>query len=160
MNGSFWSEETYHQLHWLYCIVLLAGCIVIWIVSYCLDRIVSYHIVSYRILSYCIVSSGSYCIVLIVSYCIISDGSEHWLLCAVWLLPGWDGWYRWTGWGVGGPGWDGPTLAPARTGAPPWAPEQERHRWLLRGGGIWGLVAGTNCVGAARTRIICVGEAK
>ena len=59
-----------------------------------------------------------------------------------------------------GRGCDGPTLAPAGTGAPPWAPEQERHRWILRGGGLWEVVAGTNCVGAARTRSICVGEAK
>ena len=57
-------------------------------------------------------------------------------------------------------GWDGPTLAPAGTGAPPLAPEQERHRWLLRGGGLWEVVAGTNCVGAVRTRSICVREAK
>ena len=35
-----------------------------------------------------------------------------------------------------GRGWDGPTLAPAGTGAPPLAPEQELHRWLLRGGGL------------------------
>ena len=59
-----------------------------------------------------------------------------------------------------GLGWDRRTLAPARTGAPPWAPEQERHRWLLRGSSLCEVVAGTNCVGAARTRSICVGEAK
>ena len=50
--------------------------------------------------------------------------------------------------------------ASARTGAPPLAPEQERHHWLLSDGGLWEVVAGTNCVGAARTRSICVGEAK
>ena len=57
-------------------------------------------------------------------------------------------------------GWDGRTLAPAGTGAPPWAMEQERHRWLLRVGGLWEVVAGTNCVGATSTRSICVGEVK
>ena len=56
--------------------------------------------------------------------------------------------------------WDGRTSAPARTGFPPWAPELERHRWLLRGGTLCEEVAGTNCIGAARTRSICVGEAK
>ena len=59
-----------------------------------------------------------------------------------------------------GRGWDGRTLAPAGTGAPPWAPEQERHRWLLSGGALCEVVAGTNFVGAARTRSICVREAK
>ena len=39
-------------------------------------------------------------------------------------------------------------------------PERERHHWLLRGGGLWEVVAGTKCIGAARTRKICVGEAK
>ena len=29
-----------------------------------------------------------------------------------------------------GQGWDGRTLAGAGMGAPPWAPEQERHHWL------------------------------
>ena len=57
-------------------------------------------------------------------------------------------------------GWGGRRLAPAGTGVPPWAPEQERHRWLLRGGGLWEVVADTNCVGDARTRIISVREAK
>ena len=57
-----------------------------------------------------------------------------------------------------GKGWDGRKLAPVGTGDPPWAPEQERHRRLLRGGGLWEVVAGTNCVSAARTRSICVGE--
>ena len=33
-----------------------------------------------------------------------------------------------------GLGWDGRALAGARTGEPPWVLEQERHRWLLRGG--------------------------
>ena len=39
-------------------------------------------------------------------------------------------------------------------------PEQERHRRLLRVGALCEVVAGTNCVGAASTRIICVGEEK
>ena len=60
---------------------------------------------------------------------------------------------------VGG-GWDGQTLSGAGTGAPPWAPEQERHRWLLRGGALCEVVAGTNFVGAARTRSVCVEEVK
>ena len=33
-----------------------------------------------------------------------------------------------------GRGWYGRVLAPAGTGAPPWALEQERHCWLFRGG--------------------------
>ena len=59
-----------------------------------------------------------------------------------------------------GQGWDGPTLAPARTGAPPWALEQEHHRWLFRGGGLWEVVAGINCVDDTRTQIVFFGEAK
>ena len=59
-----------------------------------------------------------------------------------------------------GQGWDGRTLAGAGTGAPLWAPEQERQHWLLRGGVLCEVVAGTNFVGAARTRSICVGEVK
>ena len=59
-----------------------------------------------------------------------------------------------------GRGWDLPTLAPAGTGAPPLAPEQERHHWLLRGGGMREVVVGTNCVGAARARSIFVVESK
>ena len=55
-----------------------------------------------------------------------------------------------------GQGWDGQTLAGAGTGAPPWVPEQERHRWLLRGSALCEVVAGTNFVGAG----ICVGEVK
>ena len=47
-------------------------------------------------------------------------------------------------------GWDGRTLAGVRTGAPPLAPEQERHHWLLRGGGRWEAMAVANCFGAAR----------
>ena len=78
------------------------------------------------------------------------------------LQHGTDGTYRTDGLdeALVGQGWDGRTLAPDGMGAPPWVPEQERHRWLLRGGGLGEVVAGTNCVGAARTRSICVGEAK
>ena len=57
-------------------------------------------------------------------------------------------------------GWYRQTLAPAETGAPPWAPKQERHRWFLMGGALCEVLAGTNCVSAARTRSICVREAK
>ena len=59
-----------------------------------------------------------------------------------------------------GRGWGGRTLAPAGTVAPPWAPEQESHCWILRGGGLWEMVAVNYCVGAARTRSICVRESK
>ena len=66
----------------------------------------------------------------------------------------------WMGrWWYGG-GMEVPTLAVAGTGAPPLAPEQERHHWRLRGGGRWEMVADTNCAGAARTRSICVGSEK
>ena len=50
--------------------------------------------------------------------------------------------------------------APARTGAPQWVPEQERHHCILRGGSLWEVVDGTNCVGDTRKRSTCVGEAK
>ena len=56
--------------------------------------------------------------------------------------------------------WDIRTVAPAGTGAPPWAPEKERHRWILKGGALCEVVAGTDCVGATRTRSISVGEGK
>ena len=59
-----------------------------------------------------------------------------------------------------GRGQDGRMLAPAGTGAPPWAPEQERHHWIFGGSALCVVVAGTNCVGAVKTRSICVGEAK
>ena len=55
--------------------------------------------------------------------------------------------------------WNGPMLAAAGTQAPPLVLEQESHHWLLRGGGMLEVVAVTNCVGATRTRGICVGEA-
>ena len=57
-------------------------------------------------------------------------------------------------------GWDRRTLAPAGTVAPPWAPEQERHRWILMVGVICEVVAGTNCVGAERLSGVSLGEAK
>ena len=47
-----------------------------------------------------------------------------------------------------GQGWYGRPLAGAGTGAPPWALEQERHRWLLRGSSLCEVVAGTNFFGA------------
>ena len=49
-------------------------------------------------------------------------------------------------------GWgrDGLTLAGAGTGVPPLAPEQERHHWLLMGGGRWEAVAVANCFRAVR----------
>ena len=59
-----------------------------------------------------------------------------------------------------GQGWYGPTLAGAGTGAPPLALEQERFHCILRGGGMWEVVAGTNCVVATRERSICVGAAR
>ena len=59
-----------------------------------------------------------------------------------------------------GRGWYGLTLALARTGAPPWDPEQERHLWILRGGALCEVVAGTNFVGASRMQSICVREVK
>ena len=47
-----------------------------------------------------------------------------------------------------GQGWDGRTVAGAGTGAPPWAPEQERHCWLLRGSALCEVVVATNIFGA------------
>ena len=93
--------------------------------------------------------------------CIVSAGSGNnafYALAGYWL----DGTDRTDGQDgeLVGQGWDGPTLASTGTGATPWVPEQECHRWLLRGGGLWEVVAGTNCVGATRTRSICFGEAK
>ena len=61
--------------------------------------------------------------------------------------------------------WDGggmevPTLVGAGTVAPSLTPEQERHHFLLRGGGRWEAVDGTNYAGAARERVICVGASR
>ena len=71
----------------------------------------------------------------------------------------WNGTYGLDG-AMVGRGWDGRTIAPAGTGAPPRAPGQERHCWLLRGGGMWEVADVTNYFGAARARSICVGSAK
>ena len=105
--------------------------------------------------------AGLYCIGWIGSYRIVSAGSGKtgFYALAGYCLDGTDGTDGLDGVLVGR-GWDGRTLAPAGTGAPPWAPEQERHRWFLRGGRLCEVVAGINCVGAARMRSICVGEAK
>ena len=53
---------------------------------------------------------------------------------------------------------EGTKLACSGMGAPPLAPERERHHWLLRGGGRWEAVAGTNYVSAARAWSSCSGE--
>ena len=106
-------------------------------------------------------SAGSYHIGWIGSYHIVSAGSGNtgFYALAGYCLDGTDGTDGLDGAFVGR-GWDGRRLAPAGTGAPPWPPEQERHCRLLRIGGLWEVVAGTNCVGAARTRSICAGEEK
>ena len=98
--------------------------------------------------------------------CIISAG----LYRIGWIVSGNTGFHAlagyWMDWTHGldgtlvGRGWDGPTLARPRTGAPPLAPERKRHHWLLRGGRMWEVVAGTNCFSAARARSICVGVEK
>ena len=94
----------------------------------------------------------------IVYYRIVSDGSVNisFYALAGYCLDGTDG----LDGALVGREWDEQTLATSGMGAPPWALEQERHRWLLRGGGLCEVVAGTNCVGAARTWSICVREAK
>ena len=124
-----------------------------WVVLYCrlcrLDRIgfVGW-IVSYRL--DCIVSAG---LDRIIS---AGSGNTGFYTLAVHDPDGTDGLDgALVGWG-----WEGRTLASAGTGEPPWAPEQECHCWLLRGGGLCEVVAGTNYVGAAMKQSICVGEAK
>ena len=100
---------------------------------------------------------------------IISDG----LYCIGWIVSRNTGFYELAGYWLNGTegtdgldgtfvgqGWGGRTLEGAGTGAPPLAPERERHHWLLRGGRLWLVVAGTNCVSAARAQSICVGSAK
>ena len=89
---------------------------------------------------------------------IVSSGSGNtgfYALAGYWLdgTDGLDG-------ALVGRRWDGRMLSRAGRGAPQWDPEQERRRWILRGGGLWEVVAGTNCVGDASTRSICVGQAK
>ena len=78
-----------------------------------------------------------------------------------WIVSGNTGFYALSGYCLYGAlvvrGWDGPTLSPSGMRAPPLAPEQERHCWLLRGGGLWEVVASTNCVGVTRKRNICAG---
>ena len=39
-------------------------------------------------------------------------------------------------------------------------PEQERHNWILRGGGRQEAMAITNCIGSTRAWIICVRSLK
>ena len=99
-------------------------------------------IVSYRRLD-CIVSDAL--------DCIVSAGSgntDFYALSGYWWY-GTDGTDGLDGTLVGWR-WDGQTLAGSGTGAPPLAPEQERHHWLLRGGGRWVAVSVDNCFGAAR----------
>ena len=138
--------EAVRQLRMVLGWVFLIRGDAVWIVlAYWLDRIVSAG--SYHIGWICIVSAGLY---------------QETLVFMCWLitsLMGQMGRMDWMGHLVG-QGWDGPTFAGARTGAPSLAPERERHHWLLRGSGLWKVVAGTNCVSAARTRSICVGAAK
>ena len=78
------------------------------------------------------------CIVLYGSYCIgwiVSENTGFYVLSGYFLdeTDGTDG--------IDGAlvvwGWDGPTLSGAGTGASPFSPEQERHHWLLKGGGMW-----------------------
>ena len=67
----------------------------------------SYRIIVWIVLYFqldCIISSAKlYCIGCIVSYCIVWI-RKRCFLCSDWLLAGWDGWYRWTVWGVGSTG--------------------------------------------------------
>ena len=146
MNGSFWSEGT---LDHTVSSASSSGLyhIVSWIVLYRLYRIISL--------------AGSYRIGWIVSYSIVSSGSGHtgfYALAGYWLdvadgMDGLDG-------ELVVQVWDGRTLSPNGTGATPWETEQYCHHWLLRGGRLWEVLASTNFIGAARTRSICVGEAK
>ena len=115
------------------------------------------HIVSssepYRVISWIISYHRLDCIGWIGSYridWIVSGNTGFYALAGYWL-DGTDGTDGMDG-ALVGRGWDGPTLAGSETGAPPLAPKQERHHWLLRGGGLWEAVAGTNSIGAARDR--------
>ena len=63
----------------------------------------------------------------------VRDIRMDWMVWMDWMGHWWDG------------GRDGQTLAGSGTGAPPSAPEQERHHWLLRGGGRWVAVSVANC---------------
>ena len=93
------------------------------------------------ILSYCIVSAGSYPIGWIGSYRIVSyrlDQNTGFYALAGYCLDGTDG----LDGALVGRGWGGPTLAPTRTGAPPWAPEKgspplDLEGWQDIGSGSW-----------------------
>ena len=84
----------------------------------------------------------------IVSYC--CSGQTGFYALGRWLVTDCKGHTDGLDGALVGRGWDGPTLAGAGTGAPPLAPEQERHHFLLRGGGRWEAVAVANCFGTAR----------
>ena len=138
-----------HRRHWIIsyycldCILLSAGLyrIVGWIVLYQLDWIVSYRldlIVSYWldwIILYRIDWIVSYRLYWIVLYRIVlaESGNIGFSALAGYCLDGMDGTDGLDG-ALVGRGWDGRMLAPAGRRAPPWAPEKERHCWLLRGG--------------------------
>ena len=98
MNGSFWSEETLDHILSSSGLYRIVG----WIVLYCrLDCIVSAGLDR-------IVSAGS-------------GNTSFYALDSYWLY-GTDGKNGLDG-ALVGQGWDGRTLAPVGTGAPPWAPE-------------------------------------
>ena len=105
-------------LAWVFLVIGDTGSyhIIVWIVSFCwMNRIVLAGLDH-------IVSAGS-------------GNTGFYVLAGYWLdetdgTDGLDG-------ALVGRGWDGRTLAPAVMRAPPWAPEQERQRWLLRGDGLW-----------------------
>ena len=78
----------------------------------------------------------------IVSYC--CSGKTGFYALGRWLVTDCKGHTDGLDGTLVGRGWDGPMLAGARTGVPPWAPEQESHHWLLRGGGRWEAVAVAN----------------
>ena len=73
----------------------------------------SYHIlgwiVSYRRTDR-ILSAGLDCIV----FYRLDHIRKHWILCASWLLAGWD---RWTGWDVGGTGMGWTDVSRRRNGS-------------------------------------------
>ena len=70
---------------------------------------------------------------------------HNWLAC--YCKQGTNGKYGLDG-ALVGQGWDGRTVTGAGTGVPPWAPEQERQRWLLRGSALCEVLVATNIVGA------------
>ena len=84
----------------------------------------------------------------IVSYC--CSGQTGFYALGRWLVTDYKGHTDGLDGTLLGRGWDGQTLAGAGTGAPPLATEQERHHWLLSGGGRREAVAVANCLGAAR----------